>query len=179
MRRTAIGAFAIDTNGRGDEHFLDVVLVVDEDVEEQCRAARVDVHVAIDLIHALADADRGAEVHDRIGLEHQRLEHRAIANVAADVGRLRVGIRRPRAGAMNLRLEVVEHLHAVLARNQRINEMGSDVTGAAGHEDLTNTHVCKCPVRENGAFGAQRIPNAEQRRNGRQRTRRQKPPLLR
>src|SRR5688572_27552243 len=138
-------SFAIDTDGRGDEHLLDVMLAVDEDVEEQRSAASVDVHVAIDLIHALTDADRRPEMHDRIGLEHQRLEDGAITDVATDIPRPGVGIRRPRAGTVHLRLEVVEHCHPVVSRNQRINEMGPDVTGAACHEDLTNAHARLTP----------------------------------
>ena len=41
---------------------------------------------------------------------------------------------------MHLRLEVVEHRHAVLARDERIDEMRADVAGAAGDEDVTNAH---------------------------------------
>ena len=36
---------------------------------------------------------------------------------------------------MHLWLEVVEHRHAVVARDQRIDEMRADVAGAAGDED--------------------------------------------
>jgi hypothetical protein len=52
-----------------------VVLQVDQHVEQQRRAARVHVDVAVHLVHALADADRGREVHHGVGLEHERLEH--------------------------------------------------------------------------------------------------------
>jgi hypothetical protein len=42
----SVRALAIHANGRATSTF-DVVLVVDEDVEEQCRATGVDIHVTI------------------------------------------------------------------------------------------------------------------------------------
>ena len=62
----SVGTLAVYANRRGDDHLLDLVLRVHQDVEQQRRAARVHVHVPIDLIHALADADRGTEMHDRL-----------------------------------------------------------------------------------------------------------------
>ena len=140
VRRAAIRAFAVDTDGRGDEHLLHLVLAVDENVEQQRRASRVDVHVAIDLVHALADADRRAEMDDGLRGEHERLEHQPIPDVTFDVLRLRVGVAGPGAGAMHLRLEVVEHGHAVVARDERIDEVRTDVPGAAGDENVVDAH---------------------------------------
>ena len=80
-------------------------------------------------------------MHDGVGLEHERLEHAAIADVAADVACLRVGVRRPGAGAVDLRLEVVEDAHGVAARDQAVHEVRADVAGAAGDENVSDAHV--------------------------------------
>ena len=41
---------------------------------------------------------------------------------------------------MHLRLEVVEHSDAIVARDERVDEMRSDVAGAAGDKNVVNTH---------------------------------------
>jgi hypothetical protein len=46
---------------------------------------------------------------------------------------------------MNLRLEVVEHRDLVLAGDETIDQMRSDVAGATGHENRTNRHVATAP----------------------------------
>jgi hypothetical protein len=79
-------------------------------------------------------------VHDRLRVEHERLEDRPIANVALDVLRFRIGVAGPRAGAMHLRLEVVEDGDRVVARHQCIDQMRADVAGAARDENVSNAH---------------------------------------
>jgi hypothetical protein len=69
-----VRALTVDANGGRDEHFLHVVLCVDEDVEQQGRAAGVHVDVPVDLLHALPHADGRSEVHDRIALQDEGLE---------------------------------------------------------------------------------------------------------
>ena len=41
---------------------------------------------------------------------------------------------------MNLWLQIVEHGDLVLAGHQLVHEVGADVTGAAGDENVTNAH---------------------------------------
>jgi len=93
------------------------------------------------LIHALADADCGAEVHHGLRPQHERFQYGSIPYVTFDILRLRVRVTRPRAGAVDLRLQVVEHRHAVLAANEGIDEVRTDVARATGHENVANRHV--------------------------------------
>ena len=146
VRRTGVRAFAVDANRGRDDDLLDLVLGIDQDVEQERRAARVDVDVTIDLVHALTDADRRAEMHDCLRREDERLEDGAIAHVALHVLRLRVRVGRPRAGAVHLRLEVVEHRYAVLARHQRVDEMRADVARSAGDQYVANAHSVRVPL---------------------------------
>lgn len=51
---------------------------------------------------------------------------------------------------MYLLLEIVEHSDAVTARYERVDEMRADVSGAAGHEDVSNWHAWLGPLGKYG-----------------------------
>ena len=43
--------------------------------------------------------------------------------------------------------QVVQHTHAVAARQQRVGQVGADETGAAGDQDGAFKHACStCPI---------------------------------
>jgi hypothetical protein len=77
-----VEALAVDAHGRGDDHPLHGI--IDELLEQHRRAEVVHRHVAVDRVHALADADFGGEV-DNLVDPRQCAPHRDfVAHVAAD-----------------------------------------------------------------------------------------------
>ena len=97
--------------------------LVHQDVQQESGATSVDVDVSIHFVHALADTDSRREMHDRVGLKHQRLECLTVAHVSADIGRLHIAVRRPGARPVNLRHQAVEDDNVVPAHNETIDEM--------------------------------------------------------
>ncbi len=90
----------------------------------------------LDLVHRLADAHRGRLVeHDLDAVE--RLRHGLpVADVAHEQLGLRVEVRGTlRARAVHLRIQVVEHAHAMARRDEGVHEVRADEAGAAGHQD--------------------------------------------
>src|SRR5690606_40254736 len=73
--------------------------------------------------------------------QDERLEHGAIAHVAAHVFGGRIDVGRPRAGAVYLGLQVVEDRHAVVARDERVDQVRTDVAGSPGYEDVSDGHA--------------------------------------
>ena len=88
-----------------------------------------------------AHVDLGGEVEDRLGRDgdHELGERGAVAHVGA----LEPGARRERAGEVRLAAagEVVDDRHRIAAREQRVDEMRADETGAAGDERLHAARV--------------------------------------
>ena len=116
------------------------MLRIDEDIEEQGGASRIHVHVPIDLVHALAHADRRAEMHDRVGRDDERFERGAVANVALHVAHAGIGVRRPRAGPMHLRFQAIEDGHGIPQRTETVDEMRPDIPRATGDENRMYCH---------------------------------------
>ena len=87
-----------------------------------------------------------AEVEDHVGRGGR--DQRGDALGVAQVGLVQHGAARERAlevgGAAGG--EVVEHLDAVAARDQRVDEVGSDEPGAAGHEGLHEARHARPPA---------------------------------
>ena len=146
-RAAFVSALAVDADGRRDDHLLDMMPLVHEDIEQQRRATGVDVDVPIDFIHALPDADGGSKMHDGIGLHHERLQRLPIADVPPDVPCLGIHVRRPRAGPMHLRDETVQHDHVVTAGHEDVDEVRSDVAGSPGHQHVSDTHRSNVALR--------------------------------
>ena len=70
---------------------------------------------------------RGAEMHHRLRPQHERFEYRSIPHVTFDIFRLRARVTRPRAGAVDLRFQVVEHRHTIVAPNECVDEVRTDI----------------------------------------------------
>jgi hypothetical protein len=90
--------------------------------------------VRFNLIHALADADGGGEVIDRVDAAQSAAHGAFIAHIAAhdlDVG---MKVFR-RVVAMDLRDQGIEHAHPAPLAQQLVGEMGTDKAGAAGDEN--------------------------------------------
>ena len=137
-----VGAFAVKGHGGGDDKFLEPVtdgVVVGNDVEKDGCAAGVDVYVAFDLVHGLADADHGGLVVDKVDAAQGFLQGVAVADVAPDVLGVRVAVFRPAVvfaeGAVDLGFEVVEDADVVPGLEKGVYEVGADEAGAAGDED--------------------------------------------
>ena len=79
---------------------------IHETLQESGRRGGVHVHVALDLVHRLPDADCSGEVHDRVDTRQRLLDQVGIADVSLDEcdpcgeGGLR--------STVNLRLEAVD-----------------------------------------------------------------------
>ena len=132
-------ALAVDRHRRGDHELAHAVAdrrVVGQDVQQDRGAARVDVDVALDLVHRLADADHRRLVEDDVDPGQGRLQRVAVAHVAQHVLGFRVAVVGPAAllgqRAVHLRLQVVEDAHAMAPRQQGIDQMRTDESGAAG-----------------------------------------------
>ena len=133
----AICTFSVNTDGRCNEHLFDVVARVDKDVEQERGATRVDIDVPIDLVHALPLT---AAPDDGVGGQDQRFKPGAIPDVPADIFRARVRMRRPGAAPMHLRLEIVENGDVVAPQHEAIDEMRSDISRSARHQNRSNGH---------------------------------------
>ena len=123
-------ALAVDRHRRGDDH-ADGHRALGHDVLEEARGGhRVELGVARDLVHRLADADRSGEVDDLRGARQGARGGLAIADVAHDQldarGKLGLG------AAVDLLLEAVEHDHVVAALDERADEVRADEAGPAG-----------------------------------------------
>ena len=96
----------------------------------------VDADIAVDLIHALADADLRRQVHDFVDALH-RFRHRlGVADVGVDDldrAQHRIG---HRIAAVNLVDEAVEHPDLVTFGKQSAADMAADEPRAAGNQDL-------------------------------------------
>jgi hypothetical protein len=77
-------ALAVDRHRRRDDEPTHTVAARDELLEQRGAADRVDLDVAADLVHRLADANGGGEVHDRIGSIHRAAKRCLVAHVADD-----------------------------------------------------------------------------------------------
>ena len=109
--------------------------VVDQLLEQHRGAVIVDGDVAVDRIHALADADLGGEVDD-LGDALQRAQHRGlVAHVADDHVDLRVEVVGLRLVAVDLLDQAVEHADAMAALQAGPRDVTPDEAGAAGDED--------------------------------------------
>jgi hypothetical protein len=97
----------------------------------------------VDLIHALADANRSGQVVHHVNTLERALHRPRLAHIADDQfdRGMQVG-RASGAGSMDLRRERVQRADLVAAVNQIVSEVGSDEPGATGNQ---NVHV-KSPL---------------------------------
>ena len=108
-----VQSLAVDAHRGGDDDALD--RIVDKLLEQHCRAVIIDRNIAVDRVHALADADLGGQMHDLVDA-FERLEERGlVADIADDD--LGIGIKavRARTRAVHLLDHAVENAHLVPA----------------------------------------------------------------
>ncbi len=85
-----------------------LTLLVDQLLEEARRAEIVDRDVALDGVHALADADLRREVHDLVDILEGAFKRRFVPDVADDQFGIRREVGRRLAAGMHLIDEAVE-----------------------------------------------------------------------
>ncbi len=132
---------AVDRHRRGDEHLVDRIALLHDLLEHDGAAERVHGRVALDLVHRLADTDRGSEVDDALDAVERRGDGVVVAHVGDDQLDLRVEVCGALASRVHLRIERVEDAHTVPALEQAIREMGADEPGAAGDQELHRTSI--------------------------------------
>ena len=96
-------------------------------LEDAQRAEHVDLGVVVGPLDRDANVGLGGEVEDRLGLD--RVEHLVGLPDVGDVQRRVAGD----SLASPLR-EIVEDVHLVAARKQRVNDVRADEAGAPGHD---------------------------------------------
>src|SRR5687768_7696053 len=78
---------------------------------------------------------------DGVRGQHERFKRGAIPDIAPHVRRTGVGVRRPGARAMYLRLEIVEDSNLIAARYQPVDDVRADIARASRHKNRSNSHV--------------------------------------
>ena len=90
----------------------------------------VDRGVMLDLIHALADADRSRQMRHHVDPGKCLAELVAITNIAGDQLGLGIQISRSFAVLVDLRVETIENPHPVSGAQKLSGEVRPDETGA-------------------------------------------------
>ena len=130
---------------------------MDHRLQQHTRPLGVDGRVLVDLVHALADPHPSGEVHHVIDSAQRAPNRRWIAHVGADELDLVLEIGRPLAGAVDLRLEVVERPHLVSETQQMPGQMRSDEPGPTSDQHSLGQLRSLLPLRHSppgGAFSA-------------------------
>ena len=109
--------------------------MVDQLLEQHRRAVVVDRDVAVDRVHALADADLGGEVDDRVDPFQRLQDGGLVADVAGDELDLRSAGRPGVFGPVDLLDQAVEHPHLMAALKQRTRHIAADEARPAGDEN--------------------------------------------
>jgi hypothetical protein len=125
-------ALAVDRHRRRDDHAGGHRALGHDVLEEASGGHRVELGVARDLVHRLADAHGGGEVDDLLGALEGAHGGLAVADVADDQldARREVGL----DAAVHLGLEAVEYDHLVAALDERAHQVRADEAGAASDE---------------------------------------------
>jgi hypothetical protein len=140
-----VRALAVDAHARGDDHLADRVL--EQRLQQHAGACRVRRGVLGGLIHALADADPGAEVADGIDALERSAHDLAVTEVAGDQLDLvcEVGGALLLA-AVHLLHEAVEGPHAVAGPHELVAQVRADEARSAGDQNRLR-HGAKCVSR--------------------------------
>jgi len=148
--RIPVLAFAVDRHRRGDQQLADPFTALDRLLQQHRRADRVDRCVALDLVHRLAHADGGSEVHDGVDTVERTPDSFMVADVSDLQLDLAVEVIGPAADGMNLGIEVVEGSDLVPLGQKPVGEVRADEAGAAGDE---NAHDRGAGYLSSGALG--------------------------
>ena len=110
--------------------------MVDQLLEQHRRAVVVDRDVAVDRVHALADADLGGEVDDLRRRPCSALRTAVSSRMSPTTNSTSaVEVVRASAALVDLLDQAVEHADPVAALEQRARHVAADEAGAAGDED--------------------------------------------
>ncbi len=132
----AIGALAVDRHRRGHDHATQLRAPLDRRLQHDGGAEAIGRYIVFDLVHRLAHADRGGLVEHGVHAVQGRAYGIPVAHVPhTEFGGGVKGGRPRRALPVDLGVQVVEHPHAVAVFDQAVDEMGSDESGAARHQD--------------------------------------------
>jgi hypothetical protein len=112
--------------------------------EEDRGAEIVDTDIAIDLVHALANANLCGEMHNLINALHSGSHGLRITDVSVDdLDRTENGVRWGRA-AVDLLDETIEHANLIAFRQQCPAKMTANEPSTAGDQ---HSHAVFFPVR--------------------------------
>jgi hypothetical protein len=129
----AVGALAVDHHRRCGDKAPNSVPPCDHSLEQGGGTAGVVVHGSPDVDHRLTVSHHAAEVEDAIDVTERAFNGVEIAQVPDH--QLCVAIKMlGRAVLVRERVEIVEHPHAVAVRQQHVDQVRADETGAAGDE---------------------------------------------
>jgi hypothetical protein len=122
--------------------------VVEQRLEQHRRAQGVDARVLGDLVHALADADAGGEVHDLVHPLERLAQALGVAHVTDD--ELGVGgqVAGSSGSSVDLRVQAVEHPDLVAPLEQRRRDVGADEAGSTGDQDPCHGTALSPPSQE-------------------------------
>jgi hypothetical protein len=130
-----VAAFAIDAHRRGDDQATHRAL--EQRLQQSSGAELVDRDVALDLVHALTDADHGRQVQHGVDSAQRALERRAVTDVATDELDFRREVGgRPRERSVDLQGAVIEHPDPVAGRQKMIGNVGADEARTASDQNL-------------------------------------------
>ena len=108
----------------------------------------VDVHIRVlaHLVHGLAHARVGGQMHDDLAVAYELGDHRPVTDVI-DYSSNRGSQYRRRldATAVDLRMQTIEHNDVVLAVRQPVHQAGADESRASGHKYAA--HLSQYPAR--------------------------------
>ena len=142
----AVQALAVNAHRGGDDQPLDRPL--DQRLQEDGRAEIVDPDVVGHVVHALADADPGRQMDDRIDAGQRALDRARVPDIARHALDLGVQIRGPGAPLpMDLGIQNVEDPHPVALPEQLIAEMRSDEARAARNQHTSGHVRLLAPIR--------------------------------
>ena len=144
--RRPVGALAVDRHRRRHHQLAQLGAALDDAFEQHRGAERVHRHVALDLVHRLADAHGRGLVEDRLDAVERARHGRAVAHVA-DQQLGAAGSRCAGRCAASARAPAGSRLSSTRTRvargDERVHEVRADEAGAAGDEDL---HAASLPT---------------------------------
>ena len=136
---TGVLTLAVDRHRRGHDHPDRHRALRDDALQKARRRHGVQLGVARDLVHGLADADGRGEVHDAVDARERAIRELRIADVSDD--QLHAARHLRDHAVVNLLLEAVEDDDLLAAVHERANQVRADEPSAARHERLHDVPI--------------------------------------
>src|SRR2546425_7249830 len=127
-------SLAINGHRRSDDQLFQLLFRIHDDIEQVGRSYRVDLHVPLNLIHGLADADRRCLVEDDINTCQGPLESSTVSDIPMD--KLYFAAEIPRNSlllSMDLGVQAIKDPHRVTLCEKSIRQVRANEAGAAGY----------------------------------------------